>query len=51
MDLRFPGRCATRVALRRIEAVSGLTIVRGRVTAAGARLEVTKGGEAMRSKP
>lgn len=50
MDLRFPDRCGTRVALRRIETDSGLTIVRGRVTATDARLEVTKGEEALRSK-
>ena len=45
VDLRFDDRCAARKALRGVETVAGLTIVRGRVTAAGARLEVT------RSKP
>ena len=42
MELRSPDRGVNREALRRVEAVSGLVIVRGRVTAAGARLEVAR---------
>lgn len=42
MNLRFHDRSASREALRQVEAGSGLTILRGRVTATSARLEVAR---------
>ncbi len=42
VNLRFHDRCASRESLRRVEVVSGLTILRGRVTATSARLEVSQ---------
>jgi hypothetical protein len=48
VDLRFAGRSASWEALRRVESQGGLTILRGRVTRKGARLEVVPSGAAAR---